>query len=53
MKRRFQGLYEADRSAASTIPDGLFLVRVGGAQYRWHAQKPYYVLRFWVVEPST
>src|SRR2546422_10843402 len=27
-------------------PDGLFLVRVERAQYRWHAQKPYYLLRF-------
>jgi hypothetical protein len=52
MKRRIQGLHEADRSAANAIPDGLFLVRVGGAQYRWHAQTPYYVLQFSVLEPK-
>ena len=52
MRRRFQGLHQADQSAASDIPDGLFLTRVQRAQYRWHAQKPFYVLRFAVLEPK-
>lgn len=52
MKRRFQGLHQADRSVASDLPDGLFLVRVHRAQYRWHAQKPYYLLCFAVLEPQ-
>src|SRR5712692_797646 len=52
MRRRFQGLHQADQSAASDIPDGLFLVRVHRAQYRWHAQKPYYCLCFAVLEPQ-
>jgi hypothetical protein len=51
MKRRIPGLHEADRSVADEIPDGLFLVRVDRARYRWHAHKPYYVLRFAVLEP--
>ena len=51
MRRRFQGLHQADQSAACDIPDGLFLVRVQRAQYRWHAQKPFYLLRFAVLEP--
>jgi hypothetical protein len=51
MKRRFQGLHQADQSAACDIPDGLFLVGVQRAQYRWHAQKPFYLLRFVVLEP--
>ena len=51
MRRRFPGLHQADQSAASDVPDGLFLVRVERAQYRWHAQKPYYHLRFAVLEP--
>ena len=51
MKRRFQGLHQADQSAACDIPDGLFLVRVQRAQYRWHAQKPFYLIRFVVLEP--
>lgn len=51
MRRRFAGLHEADRSAAHELPDGLYLVRVTNAQYRWHAQKPFYMLRFIVIEP--
>ncbi len=53
MKRRFQGLHQADQSAARTVPDGLFLVRVHKAQYRWHAQKPYYLVCFAVLEPKS
>ena len=52
MKRRIQGLHDADRSATDSIPDGLFLVRVDRAQYRWQGQKPYYLLRFAVLEPK-
>jgi hypothetical protein len=52
MKRRIQGLHEADPSAADEVPDGLFLVRVERAQYRWHGQKPYYLLRFAALEPE-
>jgi hypothetical protein len=52
MRRRFAGLHEADRSAAHEVPDGLYLVRVARAQYRWHAQKPFYILRFAVTEPK-
>ena len=52
MRRRFQGLHQADQSVPSDIPDGLFLVRVQRAQYRWHAQKPFYLLRFGVLEPQ-
>ena len=52
MRRRIQGLHVADRSAADEIPDGMFLVRVARTQYRWHAQKPYYVLHCTVLEPK-
>ena len=52
MRRRIQGLHDADRSAADSIADGLFLVRVDRAQYRWHAQKPYYLPRLSVLEPK-
>ena len=53
MRRRIQGLHNADQSAAAEVPDGLYLVRVERAQYRWHGQKPYYLLRFTVLEPRT
>ena len=52
MRRRVQGLHEADQSAAVQVRDGLFLVRVERAQHRWHARKPFYLLRFSVLEPK-
>jgi hypothetical protein len=52
MKRRFQGLSDTSRPATDEVPDGVFLVRVERARYRWHARKPYYLLRFSVVEPK-
>ena len=52
MKRHVSGLNQANGSSTEGLPDGLFLVRVEGAQYRWHAQKPHYLLRFAVLEPK-
>ena len=52
MKRRIQGLHEADQSASNQVRDGLFLVRVERAQHRWDARKPFYLLRFSVFEPK-
>ena len=52
MRRRIEGLGNADQSSAGVFPDGLFLVRVERAQYRWHAQKPYYAIRLEVLEPK-
>jgi len=51
MKRRLQGLHDTGGSSPDNVPDGVFLVRVDRAQYRWHAQKPFYLLRLKVVEP--
>jgi len=51
MRRRIPGLHDADQAAAAKIPDGLYLVRVDCAQYRWQGQKPYYLLRFTILEP--
>ena len=51
MKRYISGLNRANSSATENLSDGLFLVRVERAQYRWHAQKPYYQIRFAVLEP--
>jgi hypothetical protein len=52
MKRYISGLNQANASVAEGVPDGLFLVRVERAQHRWHRQKPYYLLRFVVLEPK-
>ena len=53
MKRRVPGLAETGRDSRPEIPDGIFLVRVDGAQFRWHAQKAFYVLRLSILEPNT
>ncbi len=53
MKRQVPGLAETARDSRPEIPDGIFLVRVEGAQFRWHAQKPFYVLRLSILEPNT
>jgi len=52
MKRHVPGLAETARDSRPEIPDGIFLVRVDGAKFRWHASKPFYVLRLSIVEPQ-
>ena len=51
MNRYFESLRPGDLSALNSVPDGLFLVRVGQARYRWQKQKPYYEVRFVVLKP--
>jgi hypothetical protein len=53
MKRQLPGLAETARDSRPEIPDGVYLVRVDRAQFRWHAHKPFYVLRLSIVEPET
>jgi hypothetical protein len=50
MKRQLQGLSRS--AAASDIADGVYLVRVQRAQYRWHKHKPFYELSFYVLQPD-
>jgi len=50
VKRRFPGLHQAAQPAE--IPDGVYLVQVRRAQYRWHAQKPFYAVQFTVIDPK-
>ena len=52
MKRRIQGLVDTAPRTSDELPDVVFLVRVDKAQYRWHAQKPFYMLRLCVLEPE-
>lgn len=52
MKRQLPGLADAARDSRPEVPDGIFLVRVDGAQSRWHAQKPFYLLRLSIIEPK-
>ncbi len=51
MKRHIPGLHHHARSDEDTL-EGLFLVRVERAFYRWHPQKPFYALRLGVLEPK-
>ena len=52
MKRQVPGLSQTTRDLHSEVPDGMFLVRLDSAQHRWHAQKPFYVLRLSILEPE-
>jgi len=50
MKRQFPGLHFESGNGDSLL-EGMFLVRVERAFHRWHAQKPFFALRFQVLEP--
>ena len=52
MKRQVPGLSDTARDSHSEVPDGVFLVRLDGAQHRWQAQKRFYLLRLSVLEPK-
>ena len=45
MKRQFPGLH-AEASRAADVLEGIFWVRVDRAYYRWHPQKPFFILSF-------
>jgi hypothetical protein len=49
VRRHIQGLHEA---AASHVRDGLLLARVERAHHRWDSRKPFYLLRFSILEPK-
>ena len=51
MRRHIPGLHSRQRNAESNL-DGLFLVRVEGASYRWHRQKSFLELGFIILEPK-
>src|SRR6202051_1136903 len=51
MRRHIPGLHSRQQAVESNL-DGLFLVRVDSASYRWRPQKPFLSLRFVVLEPN-
>ena len=51
MKRQFPGLH-AELKNGDRLLEGVFLVRVERAVYRWHPDKPFFALRFTVLEPK-
>ena len=52
MKRQIPGLNSGQQDLSSTL-DGLFLVRVEKAFYRWHPKKAFLELRFAILEPAS
>ena len=51
MKRQIPGLSN-DSDHNSDLPEGVFLVRVLQAIYRYRKLKPFYTIRFAIVEPQ-
>ena len=51
MKRQIPGLSHSVPSN-DELADGEYLVRVARTQYRWDKRKPYYILRFEILEPA-
>ena len=51
MRRRFQGL-ASTAPTGREVPDGVFLVRVDQVRYSLERQKPFYTVRFSVLEPQ-
>ena len=50
MKRHIPGLHCEQRESDDTL-EGIFLVRVNRAYYRWHPQRPFYALNLAILEP--
>jgi hypothetical protein len=50
VRRHIPGLHSKEAEVDSNL-DGLLLVRVDKASYRWHPQKPFLALRFVVLAP--
>jgi hypothetical protein len=50
MRRQIPGLHSRQQHPEGDL-DGLFLVRVERAAYRWHPQKPFLEVRFAILEP--
>jgi len=51
MKRRISGLL-GESGHDGDLLEGVFLVRVLGARYCWHPQKPFFSIRFAILEPK-
>ena len=51
MRRHIPHLHSTQQTVENKL-DGLFLVHVEKASYRWHPQKPFLALQFIVLEPK-
>jgi hypothetical protein len=51
VKRHIPGL-RSDARRKPDVLEGVFLVRVDRVFYRWHPERPFYSVRFSILEPS-
>jgi len=51
MKRQIPGLHRETKNVDDFL-EGLFLVRVDQASYNWHRHKPFFLVRFAILEPK-
>ena len=51
MNRHIRGLHRESRNSSDQL-EGVFLVRVDPAFYHWHPTRPFYLLRFSILEPG-
>ena len=51
MTRHIPGLHRENKNGSDEL-EGVFLVRVDRAFYRWHPTRPFYLLRLSVLEPK-
>jgi len=51
MTRHIPGLHRESRNDSDEL-EGIFLVRVDRAFYRWHPTRPFYFLQFAILEPK-
>jgi hypothetical protein len=51
MRRRIPGLHQQAQNG-DDILEGIFLVRVERASYRYHPKKPFFVLNFSILQPE-
>jgi hypothetical protein len=51
MNRHIPGLHHENRSSEDML-EGVFLVRIDRAFYRWHPQRPFFVVRFAILKPK-
>jgi hypothetical protein len=52
MKRQIPGLHGDAHNNGDDVLEGIFLVKVERAFYRWHPQRPFFALRFAVLQPK-
>ncbi len=51
MRRHIPGLHQQAQNGDDVL-EGIFLVRVERASYRYHPQKPFFVLSFTILQPQ-